>query len=323
MTELSRFKEKVFFSTPETFDASALELFQFQSMHNPVYQEYVRALKVNPKGVKSVSDIPFLPISFFKTHEVKTGKWPTAIVFRSSGTTKTGRSTHPIEDEAFYHLVAKESFTYHYGDLYNYQLLALLPSYIEQGDSSLINMVKHFMKFTANGSGFFLNNTDDLLQAIQSPTGKLWLFGVGYALLDLVEFGFPATLFDALVMETGGMKGRRREITRQELHQRLKTGLGPTEIHSEYGMSELLSQAYGKEGSFKFPPWVKVLVREPNDPFQVSESGRGTLNIIDLANIHSCAFVETMDLGMVTERGDFQVLGRMDNSDIRGCSLLI
>ncbi|MEQ9007396.1 MAG: acyl transferase, partial [Ekhidna sp.] len=261
---------------------------------------------------------PFLPIQFFKNHAVKSGEWQEDKIFKSSGTTATGRSIHYIKDLKYYHHVSKTAFENEVGDLSQFSIKAILPSYKEQGDSSLINMVDHFMNFSLPNSGYYSGNENDFNG---NNDEKKLVIGVSFALLSMAEKNI--SLKNSIVMETGGMKGRRREMTRAELHKQLKDGFSVDHIWSEYGMTELQSQAYGIDGEFKFPPWAKTLIRDINDPFEYFPLGKtGGVNVIDLANIDSCCFIETKDLGR-HEKDFFQILGRFDNSDIRGCNLLI
>lgn len=321
MFDYSKFQDSLFSITEETFTTSALDLFCFQFAENPVYGAFCRQLGKSPENVHTLTEIPFLPIEFFKTQKVITGIWDEKKIFKSSGTTLQQRSRHYVRDEAFYHRIAVHIFEAAYGPLADIQILALLPSYLEQGDSSLISMVDHFISKSAKGSGYMLNKSIPIDNPSQQ---KRLLIGVSYALLDLCEQQMRFNDPELLVMETGGMKGRRKEMIKEELHQTLKEGLGVREIHSEYGMTELTSQAYGVNGTFRLPPWSKALIRDINDPFlYLSHEKNGGLNIIDLANVHSCAFIETQDLGKVIDNDQFMILGRFDNSDIRGCNLLI
>ncbi len=314
------FKETIFSVNDKNFESFCIEVFNYQYKECSVYHAYCNFLGKNPTNVNSIGGIPFLPIEFFKNHKVKSGNWKEVKVFKSSGTTKTGRSQHYVRDLDFYHTLSKKIFEGWFGPLKDVQILALLPSYLEMGDSSLIEMVDSFMKESAPGSGYKLGKNEELEQKLEIPQKKL-LFGVSYALLDLSE-KLKKVFENTQIIETGGMKGRRKEITREELHQNLRNSFKINEIHSEYGMTELMSQAYGKNGNFQFPGWAKVLVRDINDPFSYSGDGKtGGINIIDLANIDSCAFIETKDLGK-SDKNSFEVLGRFDNSDVRGCNLL-
>ncbi|TPE43288.1 acyl-CoA synthetase family protein [Pontibacter mangrovi] len=316
----------------ESFDftSTALALFRFQAQHNTVYKEYVQNLRIKTEEVKSLQQIPFLPIEFFKEQEVKTGDFEPEATFYSSGTTKQARSRHFVSSLRLYHQVSERIFEHFYGPLQEYVVLALLPSYLEQGGSSLVAMVDHFIKKTAQPEeGFFLRNHTGLLQALRQARGrgkKVLLMGVSYALLDLAEELQGKEDFTGVtVMETGGMKGRRREMIREELHAQLKRGFGVPAIHSEYGMTELLSQGYSQgEGVFWPGYTMRILLRDLNDPFDMSgKINSGGINVIDLANVDSCAFIETKDIGRLHPEGSFEVLGRFDNSDIRGCNLLV
>jgi hypothetical protein len=323
------FEEVLYQVNDQSFDEIALRLFQFQAKHNPVYSEYIRHLGIVPQGVKSPDRIPYLPVSFFRTHEVKTGNWPSQVVFTSSGTTETISSRHAVHNLRFYLDNTARSFSFFYGDPGDYAILALLPSYVERGGSSLIAMIEDFIirSKTVEG-GFYHNKPAEFFQALENllkkNKKKVIVWGVTYALLDLADER-EVDLSNCIVMETGGMKGRRKEITRTELHEYLGRRLHSPQIHSEYGMTELMSQAYSQgSGVFKCPAWMRVILRDPEDPRDVATAHqRGGINIIDLANIRSCAFIETQDLGRTAQSGYFEVLGRMDNSDIRGCNLLV
>lgn len=318
MSFIEQFRQNTHLINEATFADSSLAAFDFQYNTNSVYRSYCQYLKKTPQSIRNIGEIPFLPIAFFKSHTIKSGSWKEEKIFKSSGTTATGRSQHYIQDLEYYHQLAKRSFERHVGPITDYRIIALLPSYREQGDSSLISMVDYFLKYAKKGSGYFLSQ--DISEALQSDERKL-LIGVSYALLDLAEKDINTR--NCLVMETGGMKGRRKELTREELHSKLRKGLKVDQVWSEYGMTELLSQAYGKDGNFSFPSWAKCLIRDINDPFTFLEKNKtGGINIIDLANIDSCCFIETKDLGKASKNG-FHVLGRFDNSDIRGCNLLI
>lgn len=323
MDSFKRFEESLYHVNDHSFEEIALELFQFQAKSNPVYAEYMRYLGVKPAAVRNLYDIPYLPVSFFKTHDIKTGDWKEQGVFTSSGTTGTVTSRHLVYSEAFYLSNTVRCFEYFYGDPSDYTTLALLPSYAERQGSSLIAMIEHFIG--RGGGGFYHNDRAGLLDQLrQAGRKKIILWGVTFALLDLAE-QHELDLSNCIVFETGGMKGRRKEITRAELHEFLGSRFH-TEIHSEYGMTELMSQAYSDgRGIFRCPPWMKVVLRDPEDPRDISKGReRGGINIIDLANIYSCAFIETQDLGKMSGLGvTFEVLGRMDNSDIRGCNLLV
>lgn len=313
---------------PDDFESLALEIFRLQAHGNPVYRRYLELVQRDPHTVEQVAQIPFLPIDFFKSHTVRTGTWEPQAVFESSGTGSGIRSRHAVPDVAFYLQVCRLIFESRYGALQDYIVLALLPSYLERGHSSLVLMAQHFMELSGHQlSGFYLNEYEKLVATIDKARlsgKKILLLGVSFALLNLAEQG-PFTWPELMVMETGGMKGRRQELIREELHNILCKGFGVSQIYSEYGMTELLSQAYAdKEGYFKAPPWLKVYIREINDPFARMAHGRsGGINVVDLANLHSCAFIETADLGIVQQNGSFQVLGRFDHAEARGCNLML
>jgi hypothetical protein len=307
----------------------AMRIFQFQAQHNPVYALYLQHLGCDNTKITQLIDIPFLPISFFKRHRLITGGWREEGYFSSSGMTGVATSTHFIEDLAFYHVHAEQCFINCFGPLNQYHILALMPSYLERKNSSLISMISDFIrKSQSEYSGFYLYNQEDLLKDIrhlQSNTSrKVILWGVSFALLDFAE-KFQPDLNNCFIFETGGMKGRRTEITREELHKRLKKYFNVNHVYSEYGMTELLSQAYTRGDNIFYPlPWMKVITREATDPFEKGFFNRyGGLNVIDLANIHSVAFIETEDMGKVFPDGSFEVGGRFDNSDIRGCNLMV
>lgn len=306
----------------------ALKLFRFQAEHNPVYGSYIQHLGVIPEKVKTIETIPFLPISFFKNHSLKTGLWEPETVFSSSGTTGLTTSAHLIADVDFYLSHAEKCFAHFFGPLNQYHIFALMPSYLERTGSSLIAMLEHFVKKSySRYSGFYLYDHEklvhDLAQA-KKDNRKIILWGVSFALLDFGE-KFPVDLRGNIILETGGMKGRRKELTRHELHKQLKEHFNVTDIYSEYGMTELLSQAYTKGGDLFFPsPWMKIVVRETVDPLEKGlVSQAGGLNVIDFANFHSISFIETEDAGKLSPDGTFEVLGRLDNSDVRGCNLMV
>ena len=314
-------------TTEQEFNELALEIFNYQFLHNSTYNEFCKHLKIKPLLVKKINEIPFLPVEFFKTHAIKTGDFNAQKVFLSSGTTGMTQSEHLVKDLALYEDSYSNAFEQFYGEIEGYCVLGLLPSYLEREGSSLIYMVDDLIKKSKNAeSGFFLENHQELAQILQKNSKnkeKTILFGVSFALLDLAE-SYQIDLSDVIIMETGGMKGRRKELTRDELHGIYKESFNVSEIHSEYGMTELLSQAYSKgNGVFKTPSWMKILIRDVNDPFNFLENNKtGGINVIDLANINSCSFIATQDLGKFTTDG-FEVLGRFDNSDLRGCNLLI
>lgn len=307
----------------------ALRIFRYQAENNPIYATYLHHLGCDFKKVTCVGEIPFMPISFFKSQDLKTGSWRADSFFASSGTSGEATSTHCIEDLNFYLNHAERCFTHFFGPLDQFHILALLPSYLERGNSSLVAMIDSFIKKSQSEfSGFYKYDQEKLLvdinQSKKDTNRKIILWGVSFALLEFAE-RFQPDLRECMVFETGGMKGRRKEITRTELHSQLKNYFNLNTIYSEYGMTELLSQAYTKgEELFYPPPWMKIFVRDSLDPLEKGLIGRsGGLNVVDLANIHSIAFVETEDAGKVFEDGSFEVLGRLDNSDVRGCNLLV
>lgn len=310
------------------FEKMALKTFQLQAKNNVVYREFLSHLHIDVQAVKNIEKIPFLPIQFFKSHEVVCSKAAVEIVFLSSGTTGNEQSKHFVTDLSVYEESFAKGFEHFYGAIEDYTILALLPSYLERDGSSLIYMVNDFIQKSKNKkSGFYLNNLEELAQnlvELDNKNQKTLLIGVSFALLDLVE-KYTFQLKNTIVMETGGMKGRRKELIREELHQILQDGFGVDKIHSEYGMTELLSQAYSKgNGIFECPPWMKILTRDTEDALTVlPERKSGGINVIDLANSNSCSFIATQDLGKTYANGTFEVLGRFDNSDIRGCNLMV
>ncbi len=320
--------QNTIFSNEIDFEKKALEMFYFQSVHNEVYRDFIGYLGVNPKKVTSLEQIPFLPISFFKTHQVTSFKGKEQQLFLSSATTGSVQSRHYVKDLALYEKSFRKGFEYFYGDIKDYVVLALLPAYLERKGSSLVYMVDDLIRKSAHKeSGFYLHDLESLsktLKTLDNSGKKVLLIGVSFALLDLVE-QFSFQLKNTIIMETGGMKGRRKELIREELHSVLCNGFGVSEIHSEYGMTELLSQAYSKgNGVFSTPPWVKIMIRDTEDALSTVPIGRsGGINIIDLANQYSCSFIATQDLGKCNADGTFEVLGRFDNSDIRGCNLMV
>lgn len=326
MIDFKSFKHRLLNLDVKNFDTLALDVFQWQASHNPIYQKYLSYLNISPDNVKNLSEIPFLPISFFKKHEIKCGEWEHELVFESSGTTGQERSKHFVKDLSFYHEVSESIFERNFGSLKDLVILALLPSYLERGNSSLVYMVDHFIHLADNESGFYLNDLNALnskLTDMREQGKRILLIGVSFALLDFAE-KFRGSLSDVIIMETGGMKGRRKEMIRSDLHKILKDAFEVDKIYSEYGMTELLSQAYSHgDGLFTTPPWMKVVLRDLNDPFDLGKRSIGGINVIDLANIHSCSFIETQDMGAMNEKGAFEVLGRIDNSEIRGCNLLV
>lgn len=309
------------------FTKIALEIFKFQFENNKVYRSFCDLLCKHPSTVKTVDEIPFLPIQFFKSHQIVSNVDEIEQVFTSSGTTQQNLSKHYITDIEVYKQSFSKGFEAFYSSISDYTILALLPNYLEREGSSLVYMVADFIKkSTSIDSGFYLHNLDELAQKLtklDSKGTKILLIGVSFALLDLIE-KHQFNLQNTIVMETGGMKGKRKEITREELHLQLKKGFGISQIHSEYGMTELLSQAYSKEnGFFKTPSWMKVLARDTEDALTILPHQKvGGINIIDLANYNSCSFIATQDLGKTYSDGSFEVLGRFDNTDIRGCNLM-
>jgi hypothetical protein len=325
MTNLKSFLNSLNKISESSFDNHAIELFKYQAINNSVYEQYLNSLSINPVNIKKVSQIPFLPIDFFKSHSIKTNEWESQIVFESSGTTQEIRSKHHIKDVDFYHLHAKSLFENSFGRLLDKTIIALLPSYLERQGSSLVSMVNSFIQASQSAkSGFYLNNLDELVDFLNNnQNDDVFLFGVTFALLDLAS-QYKLDLSQVTIIETGGMKGRREEITKEELYDLLEQNLGVQHIYSEYGMTELLSQVYGKNGRFTQSNSMKALIRDINDPYTMLTPGKtGGINIIDLANAHSCAFIETKDLGRLNADGTFEVLGRFDNSDLRGCNLLV
>lgn len=327
MDTFKSFEDSLYSVNEGNFEDIALSLFRFQAENNLVYSQYLRFLDCNPGDIQSIENIPFLPISFFKTQLVKTGTWQPESEFSSSGTTGMITSKHLVKDTSFYLRLSQNIFERFYGSCENFHFLALLPSYLERKGSSLIAMMNHFIEASkSTHSGFYLSNHDELkrkIQFLQNDDKQVILWGVSFALLDLAESG-EIDLSNCIVIETGGMKGRRKEMIRQDVHEYLISRFNVPVIHSEYGMTELMSQAYSQSmGYYQCPPWMKVFVRDINDPFSRLNGRAGAINIIDLANFHSCAFIETQDLGRIAEQGNFEVLGRIDNSDVRGCNLLV
>lgn len=325
-TDVVIFGDVRFYNTDSDFTHQALALFREQFEHNPTYRSFCDLINKTPTEANTLSKIPFLPISFFKTHRVSTGLKEYTHIFKSSGTGGK-QSTHYVQDISLYEQSFLTTFQQFYGAIDQYAVIGLLPSYLERSDSSLIYMVQRLIEASNDAeSGFYLDQhkeLHDLLVAREATNKKTILIGVSFALMDFAE-GYPCQIPKTIVMETGGMKGRRKELLREELHHVLTQNLGVEQVHSEYGMTELLSQAYAvNNGLFQAPPWMRVLVRNPHDPFDVKQSGKGCLNIIDLANQHSCAFIATDDLGEVHADGSFEVLGRFDAADVRGCNLMV
>ncbi|MDR2285072.1 MAG: acyl transferase [Sphingobacterium sp.] len=322
-------RDQVFnIQTAQDFNTTALEIFNFQAQHTPVYRDYIRALRIAPETIVDYRQIPFLPIQFFKTQPVIAENHSPEITFSSSGTTGMITSKHPVPDLRWYTDSFRKAFELFYGDVREIAILALLPAYLEREGSSLIYMVDDLIQSSQQTeSGYFLYNHDDLykrLQDLQQKGTKTILIGVTYALLDFVE-SYSVDFPELIVMETGGMKGKRKEMVREELHQQLKIGFGVPQIHSEYGMTELLSQGYSYgDGIFQTPPWMKILIRDTNDPLTLlTDRKTGAINVIDLANYYSCSFIATQDLGKIHPDQSFEILGRFDNADIRGCNLLV
>ncbi|QKJ28668.1 acyl transferase [Mucilaginibacter mali] len=312
----------------QQFADVALQVFRHQARRCAVYRQFIEGLRVDADRVDAVYQIPFLPISFFKSHRVLSSDAPVNITFTSSGTTGMITSTHHVTDVSWYEASFRRAFGLFYGDIKDYCVLALLPAYLEREGSSLIYMAQDLISRSQNtDSGFYLYNHAELydhLQRQQQMGKPTILIGVTFALLDFIE-QYPIQFPELIVMETGGMKGRRKEMIREELHRDLCAGFGVSKIHSEYGMTELLSQAYSKgDGIFNCPPWMRIITRDTNDPLSLTGTNRtGGINVIDLANINSCSFIATQDLGKVYADGSFEVLGRFDHSDIRGCNLLV
>lgn len=326
---------------PIDFEGLALDIFRFQAQYNAVYKQYIQYRGIDPAAIGQLKEIPFLPIQFFKTHTIRTGEPAIATtVFQSSGTTGQTTSRHSLYDPALYNAVSQRIFQQHYDDLNRFHILALLPSYLERNNSSLVYMMQHFIEESDSPySGFYLNNTGEMLQKLKelskhSDGRKVLVLGVTFALLDLAEsnedLSFIGKMNNLTVMDTGGMKGRRQELLREEVHDILTDNFGLKAIHSEYGMTELLSQGYSHGAGLFTPGYtMRILLRDINDPFAISDHTNsrgktGGINVIDLANLDTCAFIETQDLGRYAEKADsFYVMGRFDNSDIRGCNLMV
>lgn len=322
------FQSKIFSRLDsDSFNALALEIFQYQAAENEVYRKFLKLLNNTPEQILRVEDIPFLPIELFKTERITCGHFEPQAVFTSSGTSGNNASKHLVRDLAIYRESYRRGFELFYGHAENYCILALLPSYLEREGSSLIDMAQGLIEASGHpDSGFYLDDLSRLsekLSKLEKSGQKVLLIGVSFALLDLAE-QFPQPLSKTIIMETGGMKGKRKEMTREELHAVLKDAFGAKTIHSEYGMTELLSQAYSAgNGHFVCPPWMRVMVRQRDDPFSYTTGKTGGINIIDLANLDSCAFIATSDLGRQHADGRFEVLGRFDYSDVRGCNLMV
>jgi len=310
------------------FNEIAMEVFHYQAFNNEIYSLFLQLMNIDKNKISNINEIPFLPIQFFKQHKIVSGKKNVEAVFESSGTTGSIPSKHYVASLEMYEKSFLNTFRFFFGNETEYCFLALLPSYLERGSSSLIYMMKVLIdKGIKPFSNFYLSDLDGLIETLKilkQKKQKTILIGVTFALLELAETKEIPCFEELIVMETGGMKGRREELTREELHKILTESFQLPVIHSEYGMTELLSQGYSKgEGVFQTPPWLKILVRDPYDPRTILEKGKnGAINIIDLANLYSCSFIETLDLGKISEKG-FHITGRFDNSDIRGCNLLV
>lgn len=321
-----QWNHKIFNVTHGDFESLALEIFRFQANQNTVYRSFIDQLGIDPGKVKKINAIPFLPISFFRTHHVITGNFEPALIFESSGTSGSVSSRHMVRDLEIYEESFTRGFERVYGPVSDWCILGLLPSYLERAHASLVYMVDRLIHLSGHPmSGFFLHDVTELrerLTNLQTQSKKTLLVGVTYALLDFAE-KFPFRLTNTVIMETGGMKGRRHEMIREEVHAILKKAFVLENIHSEYGMTELLSQAYSTgKGIFTSPPWMKILVRNEEDPLSLEEKGNGIINVIDLANVYSCSFIATDDAGRLYDNGSFEIVGRVDGSDIRGCSLM-
>ncbi|EKB02891.1 hypothetical protein HMPREF9711_02968 [Myroides odoratimimus CCUG 3837] len=321
-------EEIIQIQTKKDFHKVAMKVFRFQYEHNPVYQQFCNLLNKTPEQVKTLTDVPFLPIEFFKSKDVLSSIDPIKITFTSSGTTGMITSKHHVTDLDYYEYSFRAAFSHFYGNIEDYVVLALLPAYLEREGSSLIYMVEDLIEGSNQPeSGFYLHNYEELAKMLINldKEGKnVLLIGVTYALLDMIEMQ-KFNLSNTIIMETGGMKGRRKEMIREELHQVLCEGFGVSKIHSEYGMTELLSQGYSfGDGIFECPPWMDILTRDPEDALTYVEEGKtGGVNVIDLANLNSCSFIATQDLGKKYKDGSFEILGRFDHSDIRGCNLMV
>jgi hypothetical protein len=323
----SEWIDKVFTVQEADFEQVSLDLYRHQYRHNPIYGQYAAAVGRTPGRVHGIADIPFLPISFFKSHTVASTVFTPQVVFESSGTTQSVNSRHLVRDLSLYTRSFIGAFEQFYGSPADWCILGLLPSYLERQGSSLVVMVDELVRQSGHAlSGFYLYEHEKLaevLRQLEAQGQKTLLIGVTFALLDFAE-QHSLQLRHTTVMETGGMKGRREEWTREQVHAFLRERLGVASVHSEYGMTELLSQAYSYgEGVFNCPPWMRVLLREEDDPLQLTRNSTGLINVIDLANIYSCAFIATDDVGRLYPNGGFEVMGRRDNADLRGCSLMV
>lgn len=321
----SGFKNKVFSVNETNFDSFALDLFRYQAKNNKIYAKFIETLDIQVEKIKSIYQIPFIPIEFFKSHKVICEGFEDTNYFESSGTTSFNTSKHYITDYHLYTQSFLKTFSIFYGNPDEYTIIALTPTPSERKNSSLIFMLSELIRLSnKEESGFYLNNFQCAGKILQQLKGKKILIGLTYALMDFAET-FPLSLTDTIIMETGGMKGKRTEIPRKELHQFLCKQFEVENIHSEYGMTELLSQSYSKgAGIFKTPPWMRIIIRDQKDPFSFQDINEsGCINVIDLANISTCAFIATQDLGIIKKNGSFEVLGRTDNSEMRGCNLMI
>jgi hypothetical protein len=328
----SEWNDKIFATGSGNRDQLALEVFRFQYEHTLIYRHYVDALKIKPENVRSVGQIPFLPIRFFKSHDIKAGDFDPALLFESSGTTGSINSRHLVKEAGIYEESFTKGFELFYGPAAGWCVIGLLPSYLERRHSSLVYMVNDLIRQSGHpDSGFYLNEYDrlaDVLVRLEKEGQRVLLIGVTFGLLDFAEAAVLPALSNTIVMETGGMKGRRKEMVRQEVHDILSAAFHLGDIHSEYGMTELLSQAYSRgDGIFNCPPWMEIRLRDESDPlssYGPSADGAytGAVNIIDLANIYSCSFIATDDAARLHPDGSFEILGRLDNSDVRGCSLM-
>ena len=309
--------------TPHEAERVALEVFRYQAERCAPYAEYVRLMGVDPQSVRRLEEIPFMPVELFKTHDIYCGAEPPQVVFTSSATTGMTPSRHAVADLRIYERSFVESFRLFYGEPSQWSIYGLLPNYLSRKGSSLVYMVDRLIGMCGSG-GFYLDNYEEMLREMERDEKPKILLGVTYALLDVAEQYAPA-LRNTVVMETGGMKGRREELPKAELHRRLCEAFGVERIHSEYGMAALLSQAYSSgDGLFCAPPWMRVLTRDVNDPFARPATGRrGAIDIVDLANLHSCAFISTQDVGVLFEDGSFRIEGRVSDADVRGCNLLV
>lgn len=321
-----QWNHKIFSVQERDFESLALEIFKFQFDNNPVYRAYTEALHINPSTITSLEQVPFLPIGFFKSHPIQTTFFQPEAFFESSGTTGTTNSRHMVKDLSLYEESFLKGFELFNGPVKDWCIIGLLPSYLERKNSSLVYMARKLIQMSQHPeNGFYLDEYEklfSLLKESEKRQQKTLLIGVTFALLDFAE-KFSLPLKYTTIMETGGMKGRKEEMVRQEVHDSLKLKFGVAMVHSEYGMTELLSQAYSKgDGVFYSPPWMKVMIRDEEDPLLIKRAGSGAVNVIDLANIYSCSFIATDDAGKLNDDNSFEILGRMDGTDLRGCSLL-